>query len=122
MSTLHVFKKQINLVLTPNEFLYKHCFKCLLILLLTFALTDLLFLSLILVADDFLPRLFNSALFDYFIDTLKRIPKGDLRYSTGGLGVRWVVAIDSTRVRVPAGALFLLYSVFLSYFMENTIG
>ena len=52
----------------------------------------------------------------------KQKSKGDLRYSTGGLGVRWVVAIDSTRVRVPAGALFLLYSVFLSYFMENTIG
>ena len=30
------------------------------------------------------------------------------RYSASGLGVRWVVAIDSTRVRVPARALLLL--------------
>ena len=33
-----------------------------------------------------------------------------LRYSASGLGVRWVVAIDSTRVRVPARALLFFIS------------
>ena len=31
--------------------------------------------------------------------------EGGYRHSASGLGVRWVVAIDSTRVRVPARAL-----------------
>ena len=43
------------------------------------------------------------------------VPYGGLdgvghRYSASGLGVRWVVAIDSTRVRVPARALFLFFT------------
>ena len=45
---------------------------------------------------------------------LKDEHEGGYRYSASGLGVRWVVAIDPTRVRVPARALFLLQNVLLS--------
>ena len=34
--------------------------------------------------------------------------EGGYRHSASGLGVRWVVAIDPTRVRVPARALLFV--------------